>query len=509
MQTQSYLEKKISVFASIMKELRIPFLSALAAGFAAYMFCFVNKLEIMDDLACMFGQGATLSSGRWGLDIIKYFTPSVSLPWLNGILSLLLISLAACLVIKIFEIRNMLLRILLPAVLATFPSQTCTFAYMFTTVQYALSLLLAVSSVYLLAEGRDIKHIVSGCAVLVLAMGIYQPYVATAAAYLVVYVIFLAVKARMSEKKILRKGVHFLGCLVTSLAVYYGITVAVQKLCGTGMNEYGGSTLNGIGDVLFGIRVAYTSFLGYFLKGYYDLVPTAFSKFVHIVCGAAVIAILAVHFFSMDDRKKRRNLILIVLLCMVLLPPAVNAVRIISSMTHNLMLFSVTSVYVLAAVATDNCLRGTASKIPLVAGDFISVCIAAVICTNVYFANTVYFQMFMKVEQAESFYTSAISEIMRDGDFCENSKIAFVGSNDILYEFPMIETDSLSGIREGIVGTYSQREFVRCFLGLDLNICGWDDTDILAEDSRVADMPSYPYHGCIQKIDDYYVVKLG
>lgn len=507
MNNSSALETITEKILSAIQRNKLPVLSSLFTGFAAYMFCFTNKLETMDDLAGMYGQGATLSSGRWGLDILKYFMPNFSLPWLNGLLSLLLITISICFVLEIFKIRSRVLQIVLPAVLISFPSQICTYGYMFTTAQYAFALFSAIVGVFLLSRGRSWTDFLCSAFCFVLTMSIYQAYIAVAASYLVVYVIFLVIEDSKSEKTIVRTGLGFVGILAASMIAYYGVTILIQRIQGIGFNEYGKSTLNGISDILFGIRVAYTSFLGFFIKGYYDLIPNVFSRIVHIVIAVLVLSLIAFSVLSVRDRTKRGGKVRILLVCFLLLPPAVNCLRIISDLTHNLMLFSVTAVYVLAAAVVQH----AADSRKMISGIRDTVCLgmAAVVCVNVLYANGVYFKMDMQEKQAESFYTGVVSALMKEEGFQPDSQVAFVGSNDVLFPIPMINTDNLVGIREGIVGTYSQQEFLRTFLGLQLNICGSDVTDSLREDERVLAMPSYPYYGCIRELDGIYVVKLG
>lgn len=512
MRDRSYLERLTLRFLCILREYRFSVFASLAAGLASYMFCFTNKLEIMDDLACMFGQGASLSSGRWGLDLAAFFMPTFSVPWLNGILSLLLLSAAACIVVKMFEIRSTLLKILLPAVMITFPSQTCTFAYMFTAPQYALALLLAVISADMLASQKKVFSIgkfVSACILLIFSLSIYQPYVAVAASYLVVYVIYLLLKGEKENREILRRGGVYVAALAGSMIVYYLLTAVIKRICSTEFNSYADGNLNGISEILFGVRVAYTSFIAYFYKGYYDLISSPVSKAAHILAVAVTVPCIYASLLKKENRPEKSGRMILLTVCFILLPLSVNCIRVISSLFHNLMLFSFTSVYILAAVAAENCADLFSEKKELLRRDIVYGCMILVTACNIYFSNCVYYKMYLQLDQAESFYTAVISSLMNDEDFHEDSRVAFVGKNDVLYDVPMIQTENLTGIREGILGTYSQKEFIKVFLGVDLNVCGWDVTDNLEADPRVLAMPSYPYYGSIRQIDGIYVVRLG
>ena len=80
---------------------KAPFLAAFLAGLAAHGYAFSNKLLNHDEIESLFGKGATITSGRWGLEPVKLLFPDWSMPWIYGLISLLLISAAACLMLRI------------------------------------------------------------------------------------------------------------------------------------------------------------------------------------------------------------------------------------------------------------------------------------------------------------------------------------------------------------------------------------------------------------------------
>ena len=85
---------------ALRRDWQTPFCSALIAGLLAHGYAFTNKLLNHDEIESLFGKGATVTSGRWGLELVKVLFPDWSMPWIYGILSLLLISAAACLMLR-------------------------------------------------------------------------------------------------------------------------------------------------------------------------------------------------------------------------------------------------------------------------------------------------------------------------------------------------------------------------------------------------------------------------
>ena len=114
--------KRIPTLAALWRENRLPFLSAVLAGLGAHGYAFGNKLLNHDEIESLFGKGATVTSGRWGLELVKILFPDWSMPWIYGLVSLVLIAFAACLMLKTLDIHTRPMRILIPALVATFPS---------------------------------------------------------------------------------------------------------------------------------------------------------------------------------------------------------------------------------------------------------------------------------------------------------------------------------------------------------------------------------------------------
>ena len=487
------------------KKNRLPFLSALLVGLLTYMYCFTNKFETMDDLACFFGTGSSLVLGRWGLKLSELFFPMCSVPWLNGMISLLFLCMAICTIVRMFSLKDPVIVVLLSALMVSFPTQVCTFGYMYTAPQYAFALFLSTVSARIASKGLNRKRFVVAAALLALSIGIYQVYVAEAASLLVVYCL-LCILGGENGKSVLRKGLLYIAMLAASMAIYMLINFTVNKLFSVEMSEYATKSLSGIDKYLFGIRVAYTAFLGYFTKGYYDLIPTKTSLVSHVIAATAVVVLLIRHFSKKENLAEGK--LGVFLLCLALFPLAVDCIRVISTLFHNLMLFSFTSVYVLTAVVFENCLPDLSEKKRGCVKDILAACMIVVTVINLYYANAVFMKLFMQFEQAHSFYTSIVTELRQDPDFNEDSVICIVGDNDI-FDNAGIDLNNLAGMREGIVGTYSQSEFVRFYLGLTLEVAGWDITDVLAEREEVIQMPPYPYSGSVQKLDGYYVIRLG
>ncbi len=131
--------------------IRLTFLSAVVLGLAAHLYMFANKFTNHDDLNQMFYADYGAASGRWLLPPVLRLDGNLSIPWLIGLLSILLLAGTACVTVSLLRIRQPLGCFAASALMVTFPTVTATFGYMFSADAYFLSLLLAAVAGYMLS----------------------------------------------------------------------------------------------------------------------------------------------------------------------------------------------------------------------------------------------------------------------------------------------------------------------------------------------------------------------
>ena len=182
------LEKITASASAFLHQYRHPFFASFFFGLLAYGFVLTNKLVNHDEVASLFTKGATVTSGRWGLGALDSIFPNYSMPWIYGLITIVLVALSVCLMIQIFHIKNRLLQVLLSGCIVAFPSLIGLFGYMFTSCSFALSFFLAVCSAALL-HTRNKWFLLPALGCLVLSLSIYQAYISVAAGLLVLVLI--------------------------------------------------------------------------------------------------------------------------------------------------------------------------------------------------------------------------------------------------------------------------------------------------------------------------------
>ena len=484
----------------IWREDRLPFLSALLVGIMAHGYAFTNKLVNHDEIESLFGKGATVTSGRWGLELVKLLFPDWSMPWIYGLLSLLLISAAACLMLRILGLKSTAMHILLPALVAGFPSLTGNFCFMFTSAPYAWAFFLAVLSVYLFQWGRPARMVCS-LALQVLALGIYQAYIAVAATLFLLRMIADALDNEKPVWEIVLDGVKALALMAAAIAVYYAVTQLVFRFTGAEFNSYVTENVNGAISLPRRVRMAYDAFFYIFRFRHFSLITSEGARYLHILLCTMTIVCMA-------PRMKSPLQIALLTGLTLLLPLSICCMFLIMSpqSIHTLVMYGFVCLYFWMGIVIERLRRRAGGTLRAA----YALLLAVIALGNVYFANKCYLKLQLQFENAYAFYTSLSAQIRSTEGFGEDSRLALIGRQDnLLYDFPELDTEEFLGINDDLINVYSRENFFRYYLGFNIPFASDAELETLAEDPRVQSMAEYPYYGSVQKIDDFLVVKLG
>lgn len=496
--TLSLTDRLWSGLCRFFAENRVPFLASLIAGLLTHGFALTNKLVNHDEVESLFGKGATITSGRWGLELVKCLFPDWSMPWIYGIVSILLMGLAVCLAVKLLDIRSRPLQAILGMLVLSFPSLTGNFCFMFTSTAYALSFFLALLSVALFLRGGLFNTIFSVLA-LIFALSMYQAYIAVAASIYVVLMIARALDGVSIRDNIIY-GLRALLQMAVSIGLYLAVCLLVFKLTGAEFNSYVTENVTGQMGLLRKVRMAYDAFFYIFSFRNFYVISGEAARYIHIVL--AIIAIL-----GLGSAKKPADLLMAAFLT-ALLPLAICCMYLIMSdeSIHTLVMYSFVAVYMLLMVVLE---RIKIKRRALVT-DAAALLMLAVLLSNVYFGNMTYLKLHMQYENAYAFYTGLMAQVKDTEGFDADTRLAILGRQDnLLHEFPELDTELLMGPARELVNSYSRENFIRFYLGFDIPFAPEEVLAALAEDERVQAMAEYPYYGSVQKIDDYIVVKLG
>lgn len=503
------MKESITYGYNKIKNYKIPIIVGFIVALLAHTFMFANKLINHDDIYYLFGKGATVSSGRWGLELLSSVFPDFSLPWINGIISTCLMITSACVACSIFKIKNKWLQALVVGNFIAFPSLTATYIYMFTASSYAVAFLLSVIAVKLFISEKWWHKIISAVCMMFM-FGIYQAYISITATLFLLYVIQQFIKEEKKPAKIIINAFMFLGVMIVALIGYYVISLLAQKLFNVELNSYATGALSATTSIMERVKLAYKEFKQILTTNAYGIIPFKFSRLIHIVC----IGVAAIKLFLIWCKKNVWAKIFLPVL-FLLLPLSINCMFLASSTStiHTLVLHGFCMTYLVFAVIVDEDIEYKSKIISLVkkcSNKIVSLALCLIVIANIYVANEVYLCLHLKYENAFAYYTSVVTTIKNTPGFDENSKLALIGNKNNLEH----QHNEFHEIRR-IIGTfdithvYSNYEFVQRYIGFDMPKASNEEINRIVASEEYKNMPEYPYYGSVKAIDDIIVVKFG
>ena len=494
---------------------KLPFWASMIWGLLAYTFAFTNKLLNHDEVGQLFGKGATVTSGRWGLNILDNLLPNFSMPWIYGILTVFLIALSICILVRLFAIRSRLVQVVLAGSIMVFPSLIGLFGYMFTSSAYGVSFLCAVAAVWCIRQ-KPLLFAIPALALMGFSLSIYQSYISVASGLLIV---LLIQDLLLGEKAmpVIKRGLWYVAFLLTALAGYYIATQILLRLLGIGFNDYAADNVTfRVSELPQKIGLAYVRFIRFFTWRQHALIPTSFSTRVHCVLILSCFALGLI--WLLGQKKSDVGRMLLLLALVALLPLAINCMYLITDPTsiHTLVLYGFVCLYVLAAVLLDtSMLSETPQKIRRllcrVALNLGIVALTLVVIINTYVANEAFLNLHLRYENSYAFYTSLLADLRSNPEFQEGAKLAVVGSYDSpgFYEYYFHFLPELTGVMGFLPESYAYGAFLHYYLGLSIPIATESEVAQITATEEYQNMNVYPYYGSTKVINDIFVVKLS
>ncbi len=479
------------------KQDRLPFFSALGFGLAAYGFCMTNKIPVGDDLVGLFSKGATTVSGRYGLELMRLVMPDASMPWIYGLMSILLLAAAVCVILRIFPIQSRVLQVLLAGVIVCFPAEAGTMLYMFTAAPYAVSLLLAVAGLRVFTAGKKGRWFLAPL-LIAFSCSIYQGYFSVAASLCVVRMIVLLCRTEKRAREVFREGVSMLAMLLASLALYGLALLTASKLLGFPLLH---EVINDTQSFPRRLLSVYSSWVKTLLIGRFGYVHSRVSMLVHVLLMLAAGIAMAYRL----RRKGETASLLLTGLCLLLYPLSCYCLFLLAdnSYIHSLSLYSFASLYVLCAALLDGWTPPPGPALRRLG----ALSLALILCGNIYYANALYLRYYLRFEELKSFYTVLLTRVFETPGFSEGDRLAIVGRAPALqYDIDQhFDAAPLSLPSLELGATDYAELIVSRYLGCDIPFASAEECALLDTGS----MPVYPYAGSVQRIGDVVVVKFS
>ena len=253
------------------KEQKTAFLSVFIIGFFCHLFILTNSMYNNDDIRNLYATQDRTDLGRWLLPYAAGLSSFFSLPIVNGILSLLFLSLTGMVLVRIFDLHNRYGILLISGILAVFPSVACIFAYMFTADAYFISCFLAALSVYFVTRIKHRRLWIAGAVCLCCSVGIYQAYLTFVLLLLLLFFLLALLQpAQYTQKDIVSLLIRYVLMLGSGMAAYYLFLIAALRIKQTALSSYQGvdqSAAFSLHDIKSRIVLIYRDFIQRFRTG--------------------------------------------------------------------------------------------------------------------------------------------------------------------------------------------------------------------------------------------------
>ena len=504
------------------------FYAAFAAGLAAHLYQFTNKLYNYDELAnTPGGIGLSTEQGRWLLNWMGRFMRSVfggsySLPFFNGIFALLFLALSAGMVVSVFQVRNKLTAGLIGGLMTVFPAVVSMYFFMFLALYYAIGISFSVFAAWLAVKYP--KNIIANIAAVVMiacSLGVYQAYFPDTVCILLIVVILKAAFGGVKEKKEWKEFflmiARFLVVMAAGVAVYFLINKAVLAVTHIQLTSYqGGDTMGKItiAQLISALKSCYTSF---FDLGFSDVMGISYNrtvrrliKVVWILFAAGIGAYLVL--------KKKEYLNKVIVLCgIVVFPVAMFLIYVMApnSYCYTLMAYSVVFFFVFFLLWLDACFRNLKLHAPVKSiTNWVSALLtAALVIVFVWYANGNYMALEYTKYHDFSYVQTLVTKIRSVEDYSQDKPVIVVGTqiNDSTNGMGSLigDTFTVGGKADTNLGYNSLLYLMSDYLGFSPYYGTYEEIQNWMQREVVREMPSYPADGSIQVIDDTIIVKLS
>lgn len=498
------------IWSRLSREFKLALLSGGIIGFITHLYAFTNLLIGIDSVNSAFTENEHLASGRWALSFFSSFSSIEQMPVVICLISVAGLALAAALTVRVLELAHPVSIVLTAALVVTFPSVACTFAYLFTADAYFIALALNVLAVYL--AKRYSKGWIAAVGLLALGCGIYQAYLCYAIGLFLFDCIMAALSGEAFKKLFLRGGKYIL-TLAAGLGVYVLIQNALLKAKGVELTDYQGMDSIGSLDVMDRLRAipkAYAFFFNDFKKWPYIADWFQVFQWGLFLMGGVALAYLIV-------RKKlyREPLRLLVLASGVaLLPLVLNFVMVMAytARIHRLMVYSFVLVPVFAVKLGELAVQQMAVSHPkhwTAALRIGALFCAMVVWNNFCLCNIGYHSLQLCYENTFALSNRIAARVEVLEGYSDGVPLAIVGtpSDTELYGNRSRYMDYTAAINNCCFNVLTNRTFLRHYTGMQFPSISSGQRTALENSEKVAAMPNYPAKGSIAMVDGVIVVK--
>lgn len=498
------------------------FWAALLGGFACHMYVFTNMLPNHDWQHNFYATQNWISSGRWFLQYACEPSSFAILPWLTGVLSVVLLAGTAVLTVDVLDLHRPMLAGAAALMMVCFPAVGSTCTYIYTMDGYMLALFLSALAVWCMERWpKKVLGCIPAALCMGFSMGIYQAYGAVMLMLFCFMLVLKMLRRLPPLKEMFLYAVRMAATAAGGFAVYYLMLQVVMRLTGVELGGYQGIDNLGSGLSLSpqGLMTLVQMVLNAAYHGYKFLtadlpalggVATA-GKLVWLLYGCAALlwCVLAVA----RRQWKRWWAIPAQLALFCLVPVGVNYVQIISPEVsfHLVMHYAAVLVFVLSLCLTQEVMEEESLWMGLRQAASVVVPVACVVLAFLWavMTNRGYTNMQYQYEETYADLVRLADRIEQCEGYTPDMKL-WLSDN----EWPVTEDRTLGDLTglSGMGGMklfdwlHYRNDFMYLF-GLKFEQCSQEEYRAIRETQEFQEMPNWPSTGSVKVINGVMVVK--
>lgn len=502
--------------------LRKIFIFCTIAGIIIHWPLLTNRLTTADGTWTNLYHGGyewEISLGRWAFVLLKNLRLNYVVYNLSIAVGIASVSLAACLVIELFNIKSFWTALVISGLWISFPGIASVLPLYAFSGDYLFALFLSVFCVYIIRKTNKSIPLFISSFIFAFSTGIYQGYVGVTMT-LCLFLVINDILSNCNLKDIYSniRRMFFLGLL--GMSEYLLFMKMSFFLLNITPSSYSGVDKIGQHSLLDYIRyagIAYKQFFSaYFLDSIYNN-SAWYRQYFYAILGILSIFCVVLLVIKNKIYKNICSLILLIL-CFLVLPIFVCIICILAPERGMYCLTCIPLLLpsVFAVILFDKFKKTYALVIP---GIFFSI----ILIWNYSIYNSVSYTC-MQLDFNKSYSTAIrlIERIETNPDYTPDKKIMFVGeiSTD-LYPEPYHYFNLQEQLGEENIATWgvfwsdpgglqaTWNNFISYYCGRTYNICSVDDYYSIIKTQKFLDMPVFPDTECIRLFDDILVIKFS
>lgn len=494
---------------------KVAFYATFIIGFLTHIYKFTNTLWNHDCVYNYYGNQDATIYGRWFLSVAAAPGSFFDLPWINGLLSLVYLSLTVVVITELFRLKNKFLIVLCGGLLVTFPSVVTNFYFSYLEDGYMMALFLAALCVYLIRfDVKKKRNLVAGGVLICLVCGIYQADVAFALMLAICYLI----QEMLEGKRTLKECLKWIGSRVlvlsAGLAAYYIIWQICLKVGGVTPVSYRGISSVGEDFSLYTILTAFKMIPVYLAKFFIEWEVWEYGFTLYGILNMVFLVLLfitAVTAIRKSGLVKRKGQLVLTLICIPLMPMCIYMWRFTSvyASYHMMMTKSISIIFIFAAILMNRWLK------PVWSTRF-GMVLVVIVFQYAVLANVGYQLMNDSYERSYAIVSEmsqSIHRVMSEDNDSEVDSIAILGKRDVAFRkgVPQDSTPIVNGLLERDFLNNEARIWAVLdnYFYLDLDIASDEIHKELEDSEEVNDMPVWPDEGSVRIVDDVLVIKIN